>query len=309
MVNDDWLSNDTREEIYQKYENYYDLFKALSYSNDISMLSCRKSDTSFSVQELELMLKMRQAFAIGQLGKETIRNTFNQLAEWFLCSECAIARCDYLFIQALISFICDQIKDNFYEDDLDATTRNNLSKLAKISVSMAEFYSNRSTQYQDVQLPYDALEYYIEKRNDNLYALLYSLGSLTSKSKDELIRKILNKIKKEYLYQPPLDNDGFKNLYEYLGYINYYGNDHLLYQIVFDDLHNDIHCEVYHLPLPDKVKLLEDNICQIVDNGDMQDIESWVDFESAIVESDEFNQLIKEIEKKFMRGVPEYFPD
>lgn len=309
MRDERWFNDDVRKEIYQKYDNYYSLFEALLYPDGHGILSYKLKDRSFSAQELELILILRQAFTMHKKEGEYLLSGFNQLAEWFKRIEQSITDCDYLFIQAYISFICEQIKNNFHDKDLDSITRENLIGLAQFSVDMAEFYANRSTGYQDVELSSDRQFDYIEERNRNLYELLYSLGSLSSKTKDNLIDEIVNTIKKEYLQQPSLNDDGFANLYEYLGYIDYHGSNHLLHQMAFDELDNDIHCEVYHLTLPDLVMLLEDDIHSIVDDGDMEDLRDWHIFEKIIKESHEFDNLLREIRREFMRGVPEYFPE
>ncbi|WP_350588116.1 hypothetical protein [Psychrobacter sp. 78a-MNA-CIBAN-0178] len=309
MIEEPWFNRSHHDAIYNKYENYYRLFEALLHPDGHEVLSYELKNKSFSAYELELILMLRQTFDIDRSDTDCVINSFNQLAEWFHNLDHAIADCDYLFIQAYIALICDQVRGYSIARKFKKQTQENLNNLAQFSVDMAEFYSNRSTQYDDICLPHIALEEYVEKRNHNLYELLYSLGSLSTNTKDKLISDIINTIKKDYLQQPSLDDDGFANLYEYLGYINYHGGDHFLYQTAIDELDNDIHCEVYHLSLPDMVTLLEDHIYEIVDNGDMQDIDSWKDFERGIVESHEFHQLLRAIKEEFMRGVPEYFPE
>ena len=312
MIEESWFNRSHQDAIYNKYENYYRLFEALLHPDGHEVLSYELKNKSFSAYELELILMLRQVFIVDIKQDGYLLDLlegFNQLAEWFKHSDQAIADCDYLFVQACIAFIHEQITYHFSEDDLDATTQDNLLALARFSVDIAEFYANRSTGYKDIRLSSDRQYEYIEERNQNLYELLYSLGSLSINTKDKLIKEIISTIKKEYLQQPPLDDDGFTSLYEYLGYIDYHGGDHALYEMAFDELDNDIDCEVYHLPLPDMVMLLEDDIYEIVDSGDMQDIDSWNDFRHAIAESHEYRQLLSEIKKEFMRGVPEYFPE
>ena len=312
MIEEPWFNRSHQDAIYNKYENYYRLFEALLHLDGHEVLSYELKSKSFSAYELELILMLRQVFIVD-IKKDgyllDLLEGFNQLVEWFKHSDQAIADCDYLFVQAYIAFIHKQINYYFSEEDLDATVQNNLLALAKLSVDLAEFYSNRSTCYKDIRLSSDRQYEYIEERDQSLYELLYSLSSLSANTKDKLISEIISTIKKEYLQQPPLDDDGFANLHEYLGYINYHGGDHFLYQTAIDELDNDIHCEVYHLPLPDMVTLLEDDIYEIVDDADMQDIDSWKGFEDVITESHKFDQLLREIKDEFMRGVPEYFPE
>lgn len=312
MIEEPWFNRSHQDAIYNKYENYYRLFEALLHLDGHEVLSYELKSKSFSAYELELILMLRQVFIVD-IKKDgyllDLLEGFNQLVEWFKHSDQAIADCDYLFVQAYIAFIHKQINYYFSEEDLDATVQNNLLALAKLSVDLAEFYSNRSTCYKDIRLSSDRQYEYIEERDQNLFELLYSLSSLSANTKDKLISEIISTIKKEYLQQPPLDDDGFTNLYEYLGYINYHGGDHFLYQTAMDELDSDIHCEVYHLPLPDLVTLLEDDIYEIVDNSDSQDLSDWNVFEECIKETQEFDQLISEIKKEFMRGVPEYFPE
>lgn len=309
MIEESWFNRHHQDAIYSKYDNYYRLFEALLHPDGHGFLSYQLKGKSFSAYELELILMLRQTFDIDRSDTDAIINSFNQLAERFQQLEHDVADCDYLFVQAYIALICDQAKDYSIARHLRKRTQNNLTQLAQFSVDMAKFYSNRSTQYHDICLPHIALEEYVEKRNQNLYELLYSLGSLSLASKDNLVEKIVSTIKKEYLQQSSLDDDGFANLYEYLGYLDYYGGAHVLYQMAFDQLYNDIEYEVYHLPLPDMVTLLEDDIYKIVDDGDMEDLSDWKVLREGIVESHEFGQLISEIMSEFMSGVPRYFPD
>ena len=312
MRDDIWFDNDNQKAIYNKYERYCRFFNALSHSNGYEGVGRGESSLSFSSYELELILMLRQVFIVD-IKKDgyllDLLEGFNQLAEWFKHSDQAIADCDYLFVQAYIAFIHEQINYYFSEEDLDATTQGNLLALARFSVDIAEFYANRSTGYKDVRLSSDRQYEYIEERDQNLYELLYSLSSLSANTKDKLISEIISTIKKEYLQQPPLDDDGFANLHEYLGYINYHGGDHFLYQTAIDELDNDIHCEVYHLPLPDMVTILEDDVYDIFFDADMKDISNLEEFRSGLANSDQFDQLLQAIKKEFMRGVPEYFPE
>lgn len=309
MRDDVWFDDDNRKAIYNKYERYCRFFDALSHSNGYEGVGRGELDLSFSSHELELILMLRQVFASDNIEKEQLIKGFNQLAERFKYSDDTIANCDYLFVQAYIAFIHEQITHHFSEDDLDATTQDNLLALARFSVDIAEFYANRSTGYKDIRLSSDRQYEYIEERDQNLYEILYSLSSLSTNTKDKLISEVISTIKKEYLQQPPLDDDGFTNLYDYLGYINYHGGDHFLYQTAIDELDSDISCEVCHLPLPDMVKILEDDIYDIFFDADMKEISDLEEFRSGLVNSDQFDQLLREIKKEFMRGVPEYFPE
>lgn len=309
MMDDAWFNSNNRKAIYEKYATYRQFFDALSYANRYEVIGRGFLDLSFTSYELELVLMLRQMLTSGNTEREQMIEGFNHLADWFKRSDNSITNCDYLFVQAYIAFIHERITFHFSEEDLDATTQENLLALARFSVEMAESYANQSMSYKYIQLESVALEEHLEQRNQNLYELLYSLGSLSANTKDKLIGEIITTIKNEYLQQPPLDDDGFANLYEYLGYINYHGGDHFLYQTAIDELDNDIHCEMYHLPLPDMVTLLEDDIYEIVDNGDMEDLSDWEVLRKGIAESHEFGQLIGEIKRGFMRGVPEYFPD
>lgn len=309
MRDDAWFNSSNHKAIYDKYATYRHFFDALSHTNGYEGINQGLLDVSFTSHELELILMLRQMLTSGNTGREQMIEDFNHLADWFKRSDNSIAKCDYLFVQAYIAFIHERITFHFSEEDLDATTQENLLALARFSVEMAESYANQSMSYKNIQLESVALEAYVEERNQNLYELLYSLGSLSANTKDKLIGEIISTIKKEYFQQPPLDDDGFANLYEYLGYLDYHGGDHVLYQTAFDQLHSDIEYEVYHLPLPDMVTLFEDEIQEIVDNGDMKDLSDWETLRKGIVESREFDQLTGEIRKKFMRGVPEYFPE
>lgn len=309
MRDDVWFDDDNRKAIYNKYVRYFYFFDVLSHPNGYEGIDNGELNLSFSSHELEMILKLRQVFSSGNTASEQMLEGFNHLADWFRRSGDCITNCDYLFVQAYIAFIHEKINNYFSESTLDKITQDNLLALARFSVEMAESYMDQSVHYKHIRPESLALEEYIEERNQSLYELLYSLGSLSSNSKDMLIDVIISTIKKEYLHQPSLDDDGFANLYEYLGYINYIGGDHSLYQMAFDELEKDIHCEVYHLPLPDMVTLLEDDIYEIVDSGDMEDLSDWTTFRKVITGSREFDQLIGEIRRGFMSGVPEYFPE
>lgn len=311
MRDERWFNDDVRKEIYQKYDNYYSLFEALLYPDGHGILSYKLKDRSFSAQELELILILRQAFTMHKKEGEYLLSGFNQLAEWFKRIEQSITDCDYLFIQAYISFICEQIKNNFHDKDLDSITRENLIGLAQFSVDMAEFYANRSTGYQDVELSSDRQFDYIEERNQNLYGLLYSLNELSHfSSKAEVKLKILNKIKDEYRSIPAvIDEDNFKNLYEYLGYLNHFDYDDRLYQTACKELKSNISRRIDNLTLPDLAVLLEDDIYTIVDTGDLQDISEWNEFSRVIKESHEYDSLLIKLMDEFLNDIPDHFPN
>ena len=309
MMDDVWFDSNNHEAIYNKYATYRHFFDNLSHTNRYEGIGQNLLDVSFTSYELELILMLRQMLTSGNTEREQMIEGFNHLADWFKRSDNSITKYDYLFVQAYIAFIHEQITFHFSEEDLDATTQENLLALARFSVEMAESYANQSMSYKYIQLESVALEEYVEERNQNLYELLYSLGSLSTNTKDKLIGEIISTIKEEYFQQSPLDDDGFANLYEYLGYLDYHGGDHALYQTAFDQLRNDIEYEVYHLPLPDMVTLLEDELYDIFFDGDMKDTSDLTDFKSGLVNSDEFNKLIGEIKSEFMSGVPGYFPE
>lgn len=309
MMDDVWFNSNNREAVYKKYATYRHFFDALSYTNGYENIGRGFLDVSFTPHELELILMLRQMLTSSNTERGQMIEGFNHLADWFKRSDSSITNCDYLFVQAYIAFIHERITFHFSEEDLDDITQDNLLALARFSVEMAESYANQSMSYKNIQLESFALEKYLEERNQNLYELLYSLGSLSANTKDKLIGEIISTIKKEYFQQSALDDDGFANLYEYLGYLDYHGGDHVLYQMAFDQLYNDIEYEVYHLPLPDMVTLLEDDIYKIVDDGDMEDLSDWEVLRKGIAESHEFGQLISEIMSEFMSGVPKYFPE
>ncbi len=306
-----WFGGDIKEELYREQDKYRMLFESIynSFGQNIEVSSY--NGISFSASELRLIFKLQQELSIIRQDKEThsIVTMFEELAKAIMVSKVLIAECNYFFIQAYISFLHRKTIEFIGKDNLEHRTQDDLLALAKFSIDLAEFYAGESTHYKHIRLESNALEKYIEERNQNLYELLYSLGSLSANTKDKLIGEIITTIKNEYLQQPPLDDDGFASLYEYLGYINYHGGDHFLYQTAIDELDNDIHCEVCYLSLPDMVTLLEDDIYEIVDNGDMEDLSDWEVLRKGIAESHEFGQLIGEIKRDFMRGVPEYFPE
>lgn len=306
-----WFGGDIKEELYREQDKYRMLFESIykSFGQNIEVSSY--NGISFSASELRLIFKLQQELSIIRQDKEThsIVTMFEELAKAIMDSNILIAECNYFFIQAYISFLHRKTIEFIGKDNLEHRTQDDLLALAKFSIDLAEFYAGESTHYKHIRLESNALEEYVEERNQNLYELLYSLGSLSTNTKDKLINEIISTIKKEYLQQPPLDDDGFTNLHEYLGYINYHGGDHFLYQTAIDELDNDIHCEVYHLSLPDLVTLLEDDIYKIVDNSDSQDLSDWTAFEGCIKETQEFARLLRDIKEEFMRGVPEYFPE
>lgn len=311
MRDERWFNDDVRKEIYQKYDDYYSLFEALLYPDSHGILSHKLKNRSFSAQELELILILRQAFPMDKKGGECLLNGFNQLAGWFKRIEQPIGNCDYLFIQAYISFICEQIKNNFHDKDLDATTKENLIGLAQLSVDMAEFYANRSTEYKYIQLSSDRQHDYIEERNQSLYRLLYSLRELSRFSyKAEIKLQILSKIKDEYQNIPAvIDEANFKNLYEYLGYLNHFDYDNRLYQTACNELKSNINRRIDNLTLPDLAMLIEDDIYTIVDTGDLYDINEWNEFAIVIKESHEYDTLLIKLMDEFLNDIPQYFPN
>ena len=129
-------------------------------------------------------------------------------------------------------------------------------------------------------------------------------------SKAELKLKILNKIKDEYRSIPAvIDEDNFKNLYEYLGYLNHFDYDDRLYQTACKELKSNISRRIDNLTLPDLAVLLEDDIYTIVDTGDLQDISEWNEFARVIKESHEYDTLLIKLMGEFLNNIPDHFPN
>lgn len=308
-----WFDREVVEELYREHDKYHVIFQSIYHSSGRDIEISRYNGISFSASELRLVFKLQQvSFAIREeRSAHSLLEGFKELTEAVNDPEVLIVECNYFFIQAYISFIHHEIDNIFDGELLDPRVEESFIALAKLSIDLAEFYGGQSTGYKHTQRTVDYQYEYIEKQKDNLYGLLYSLGELSNvSSRDELIIEIVRSIKEKYYQMDALDNeDTFSNLYEYFGYLNYHGSDHLLSQTAFDELWDDIQCEIDCLALPDLVLLLGDDIHNIVDDGDMEEIDDWSDLNKVIAESTEFNRLKSEIRTEFFKDVPEYFPE
>ena len=215
---------------------------------------------------------------------------------------------DYFFIQAFFHHIQDALLSYVESNNDDRIATEQLRYTARMSISLAEIFSDIRTSYEDIELTkhtqYDQIEELTEGANDFIYSL-GELSNLTSKS--EYVEALLTKLKDKYLSLDAAE-EGFNSLFEYLGYLIYVGNDHFLYEMSIDELQNKIVSELSNLTLPDIVFLLEDDIHSFVDDGDLG-FQGWSHLEKFVFSSDEFDRLVRSIKNEFLHMAPEYFPE
>ncbi|WP_201568991.1 hypothetical protein [Psychrobacter sp. JCM 18900] len=211
---------------------------------------------------------------------------------------------DYFFIQAFFHHIQDALLSYVESNNDDRIATEQLRYTARMSISLAEIFSDIRTSYEDIELTkhtqYDQIEELTEGANDFIYSL-GELSNLTSKS--EYVEALLTKLKDKYLSLDAAE-EGFNSLFEYLGYLIYVGNDHFLYEMSIDELQNKIVSELSNLTLPDIVFLLEDDIHSFVDDGDLG-FQGWSHLEKFVFSSDEFDRLVRSIKNEFLHMAPE----
>lgn len=261
-----------------------------------------------SKNECALLLRLERfhsSFKVNKGDKQLFEEEFALFVEDLLRNELHernIAHYDYFFIQAFLQATNDTLRWSSIECE------RLKSHIAQLSITLAEKYSSFSTSFQDIMLlkdsQYEKLEEIFQSKNDFLYSLS-ELSKLTSK--DAYIEGMLEELKSQYLKMSAAE-DGFKNLFEYLGYLMYIGNDHFLYEMGMNELENDIISKFRDLTLPDIAFLLECDFESFIDDSDLE-FQGWDHLARAVFSSDEFDDLVRETMRKFLLSVPEYFPD
>lgn len=270
----------------------------------------------FTLRELLLFSKLKDIQKVVKENNGDVYQYADTLSEFLEnsdvlideISENSVAEYDYLFIQALLHHLEKILNISYTRDKRNYVAEDQLKYIAQLSTILAEQYSNMSVSYGDIQLlkdeQYDLLEEISQSKND----FIYSLGELSKlTSREKYIEDFVITIKNQYLKMRAAE-DGFKNLFEYMGYLMYIGSDHFLYEMGMNELENEIISKLQDLTLPDVVYLLKDDIYKFVDDSDLE-FQGWEHLMRCIFSSDEFDNLVREIMDNFLRIVPEYFPD
>lgn len=270
----------------------------------------------FTLRELLLFSKLKEIQRVVKENNGDVYQYADTLSEFLEnsnvlvdeISENNVTAYDYLFIQALLSHLENMLSISYKRDKRNYVAEDQLKYIAQLSTILAEQYSNMSVNYGDIQLlkdeQYELLEEISQSKND----FIYSLGELSKlTSREKYIEDFVITIKNQYLKMSAAEN-GFKNLFEYMGYLMYIGSDHFLYEMGMNELENEIISKLQDLTLPDVVYLLEDDIYKFVDDSDLE-FQGWEHLMRCIFSSDEFDNLVSEIMGDFLRIVPEYFPD
>lgn len=233
-----------------------------------------------------------------------------------------ITQYNYFFIQAFFHHMQQMLNISFERDRRNYVAECQLEYIAEMSVSLAERYTDISISYNDIKLEKDKQVDELENKylelddkdievkewTEKVNNLIHTLGKLSKlSSKYTYIEELVARLKNQYLRMSAAE-DGFKNLFEYMGYLMYIGNDHFLYEMGMNELENNIISELHELSLPDVVYLLGKSINNCVNITDL-DLEEWEDLSEYIFSSYEFDDLVREIMDGFLRAVPEYFPD
>ena len=133
-----------------------------------------------------------------------------------------------------------------------------------------------------------------------------SIGTFSShKDSKTLYQGIIQQLVNKYKILDSLDGE-FVNAFEYLGYIQYYGYGHHLYEMIHDQIESEIYTAIEKLNTPDLAMLFDDIDTAMEDC--IADINDWDDFRSSLFQTDEMDQIIRNIKKNFLTLVPEYDP-
>lgn len=278
-----------------------------SYSDESIHLSLAEALLFSKIKEIQSIVKARKGgiYEYIDLLPEFLEN-YDLLSKDI--NEKSAGRYDYFFIQALLSHLKEMLVISYERDEENYVAKGQIEYIAQVSIVLAERYSDFSVSYKDIELTknrqYDRLEKLADEANDFIYDL-GELSNLTSKS--GYIEALLTKLKHKYLSLDAAE-EGFNSLFEYLGYLSYVGNDHFLYEMSMNELENDIISQLRTLTLPDIVLLLEDDIHEFVDEGDLE-FQGWDHLKKCIYSSEEFDRLVDGIKSDFLNIVPEYFPE
>lgn len=175
-----------------------------------------------------------------------------------------------------------------------------LYKMLDSSFKYSLFEEYSADSYRHIA---DILEETMElKRN-----LFNEIGQFSQfDSTDAIQDMILNKLIVKYQATDSLESD-FKNMFEYLGYMDYHGSEHYLYESTVAGIEDDIHSLLLELSTPDLARLLEFNLVRITSNFIM-DIDNWDDFRAGITHYECLSDVIKDISRDLFIAAPKYNP-
>lgn len=310
-----FMDQQINSDMTERFRKYLDLFESGLYLDGLERLN-DNHNIQLSLIEFTLLSKLRDIQSNFKNGSNESRDypvlvsDFLENDEVFINTINAnnIIKYDYFFIQAFFRHIKDVLLSYGGIDDNNYIAKAQLEHIAQISISLAENYSNLGTSYRYIELTKDRQYYEIEKLTEGANDFIYDLGELSNlTSKSKYIEALLTKLKSQYLVMSAAEDD-FNNIFEYLGYLQYIGNDHFLYEMGMNELENEIINQLRALTLPDIVFLLEDDIYTFVDDSDLE-FQGWDHLKKCIYSSDEFYKLVSDIKRDFLDIVPEYFPE
>lgn len=332
------LNEEVERNLYEKFEIYRSMFEFDFYqieteveqfeNGEYTILvetrleervinqNYNNKNINLSLAEILLFSKIKEMQRIVKAQKGSIYEYIDMLPEFLEnynllskeINENCVSRYDYFFIQALLSHLKEMLVLAYKRNKTNYVANDQLEYIAEVSIVLAEKYSNFSVSYEDIKLTKHKQYDQIEKLTEGANYFIYTLGELSKlKSTNEYVGGILAKLKNQYIKLDAPEEE-FRNLLEYIGYLNYMGNDHGLYQMSMDELKEEIVNELYDLTLPDVIFLLEDEIHDFVDDSDLE-FQGWTHLKKCIFSSDEFYNLVSSIKSDFLNIVPEYFPE
>lgn len=124
-------------------------------------------------------------------------------------------------------------------------------------------------------------------------------------------KELLSGLKALYRSMSPLDDDGFDNMYDYLGFIFYHGTEHMLYGVTHELLEDYIQKKFLALSLQERLCLLCDEEIERVakDNSNrMSEMRGIESLEQLLIDSYAYDNCLLELKDKFISSLPQYDP-
>lgn len=303
-----FIDRETHSQLSIKFESYLQIFNSYlfgKYSDELN----ENVHTHLSVLEFNLLSKLR---GFDDFYKQSGYSVSRALSIFLdqegvlekYINEHNLVKYDYFFIQAC--FCC--IMDLLYVERSDEQVNIQLQYIAQMSVSLAEIYSSFSFGYDEIELTKDKQASLLEEISESKNDFIYSLGELSKlTSRYQFVENLLTKLRNQYIRMSAAEG-GYKNLFEYMGYLKYIGSSHFLYEMGMNELENDIINELRSLTLPDLAFLLEHDFYDFVDDNDLE-FQGWEHLTRCVFSSDQFNEFVDGIKSDFLDIVPEYSPD
>lgn len=216
------------------------------------------------------------------------------------------------YIDTINSFIRENSLKSSYKtkadinEDLLLTLESYLLFFADYTNEISNLFNHRIFEFKNVKGDYIHIYDYLEEKKESKSTAYNNIWQFSKfENAYEIKDSIVMTLKTKYKLLEPMD-DEFKTMFDYLGYIEYHGWEHHLYEMTHNELESEIYNYIQELKTPDLAMLFED--IDTATEDFISDVEDWKDFRNSLFQTDEMETIIKEMKQHFLLLLPPYDP-